>query len=109
MRTDRVGGYDPRPERPIATEPLSDLTRAGLELPMADADVVADAIAEDRIARRFTAGVANRLADHEDELGLVIELVGDFRELNRPVGIGDAGRLLREPELLLRNIHIRLG
>src|SRR3546814_15570559 len=71
--------------------------------------MVADAIAEDGVACLLEAGVANRLADHENEFGLVIELVGDFGELDRPVGIGDARRLLREPKLLLRQLHVRLG
>lgn len=76
---DLVGGDDPRPEGAVRVEAFANHELAAVELEVAHAHVVGDAVAGNRRARLFAVGMAGAAANHEGQLGLVVELVGDLR------------------------------
>ena len=78
-----VGGDEYRTERAGAVEILADRPLRRLELIVAHRDVVEDRIAGDVVERLTSRDMAAALADHGDELALIVELVGDSRANDR--------------------------
>jgi hypothetical protein len=71
-------------------------------LPVAHADVVADAVAEDHVRGALARDVPAALADHHHQLGLIVERARDDGPLDGIIGAVGRGRRLGEPQLVRR-------
>ncbi len=78
-----VGRDELGPERPGCIEILAHHPLRRLELVVADRSVVEERIPGDVLERAVPRDVASGLADHDDHLALVIELLGDVRPHER--------------------------
>ena len=93
----------------MGVEGLADRHRHRPHLPVADRDVVGDRVAGDHLLGALDGDVAAAGADHDRQLPLVVELVGDLRHVDVGAGADDAGRLLVEEHRHLGRLHAALG
>ena len=106
---DFVGRDDPGTEWRMRVEGFAEHVLRRAELPVAHADVVARAIAEDDARRVLLRHVTAALADDDDELGLVIDLRGSLGQLDRIEGTVDGIDELGKPHLVLGRLSARFG
>ena len=88
---DLVRRHQPRAERGLRIERLGQRPLRGLDLPVADADVIDDQVAGDhlrRTARRWTWRQRRPITN--PQLPLVVQVVRDHGPLDRVVGAGHA-------------------
>src|SRR5205807_8170332 len=100
-RHERGPGWGKRVES-LAGHPL---LAVFLELPIACRDVVADGVAGHVIHGLLRAYIAAALADHDNQLGFVIDLLAYRRKKYRVRVADEGGRILAEEHRVLRNRH----
>ena len=93
----------------MGVEGLADRHRLRPPLPVADADVVGARVAGDHLVRALGRDVAAALADHDRQLGLVVEQGRDLRHVDVGARPDHAGHLLVEEDRHLGRLHPHLG
>src|SRR5690606_6183493 len=95
-----VAGDDPRSDRTVRVEGLSERGRRRTQLPVPHADVVADGVAGNDVQGFSFGHIAAAATDDHRHLAFVIQLSGYGREMNVTVRPVDAGDLFVEPRLV---------
>ena len=103
-----VGGDQVRAERRGVLERLALQELLGAVLEVAHAHVVHHRVARDRRLRRGRVGVPHRGADHDGELGLPVDLVGDRGQHDVVVRADQRGRELGEDRGVLGQLVAHL-
>ena len=106
---DLIGRDQPGSERPVGVEGLADRHRLRPALPVAHAEVVGAGVAGDHLVGALDRDVAAALADHDRQLGLVVEQGRDLRHVHVGARPDHAGHLLVEEDRHFGRLHPHLG